>query len=278
MKLKKKIVLLSINIDSMKTISSFLFSFFCFSMFSQTTLTTAMNFYSNTIDGQYFDLFETLDDGQHVLVDFFYVDCVPCQAMAPSLQSAYERYGCNNADVFFLSVNLNDNSSQITQFENAYGVHIPVIEGAADGYLINLLYDIQSYPSTVLIAPDRSILNQTINPFSSGVDAAMTSAGVSQNQAACSFATSVPLIKVFSDLKIFVNASNLQVNLTQYENNITTFEIFDLLGKRILKTQKLLFKGNQYIALNIADVPAGNYLLKVSDQKGSDQSLKFQVQ
>ena len=40
--------------------------------FSQTTLTTAVDFTATTTEGEEFNLFEILDNGQYVCIDFFF--------------------------------------------------------------------------------------------------------------------------------------------------------------------------------------------------------------
>ena len=52
---------------------------------AQTPLTQAVDF--STIDhhGNEINLFEILDGGQYVLIDFFYTSCGPCQNALPKV-------------------------------------------------------------------------------------------------------------------------------------------------------------------------------------------------
>lgn len=43
-----------------------------FLTFSQTTLTTAVDFTATNTEGEEFNLFEILDGGQYVAIDFFF--------------------------------------------------------------------------------------------------------------------------------------------------------------------------------------------------------------
>jgi hypothetical protein len=57
----------------MKKITSLALIFISLFGFSQTNLTTAVDFTENDINGTQQHLFEILDAGQYVLLDFFYV-------------------------------------------------------------------------------------------------------------------------------------------------------------------------------------------------------------
>ncbi|HPE54976.1 MAG TPA: hypothetical protein P5514_11770 [Bacteroidales bacterium] len=46
--------------------------FAAFLSFSQTTLTTAVDFTATNTEGEEFNLFEILDGGQYVAIDFFF--------------------------------------------------------------------------------------------------------------------------------------------------------------------------------------------------------------
>ena len=56
---------------------------------AQTTLTEAVNFTSTAHNGEEIDLFEILDGGQYVLIDFFFSTCGPCKEYAPRIVDAY---------------------------------------------------------------------------------------------------------------------------------------------------------------------------------------------
>ena len=59
-----------------------------FSLNAQTSLTEAVNFKSTAHGGEEIDLFEILDNGQYVLLDFFFSTCGPCKEYAPRIVEA----------------------------------------------------------------------------------------------------------------------------------------------------------------------------------------------
>ncbi len=106
-----------------------------------------------------------LDNGITVVLDLFFVDCPPCNELAPQMQPLYEMYGSGNADVQFLSISSNpaDNDSYINGFEDMHGTTWPSIGPDGGGAEIEAVYtngdygEFFGYPTLVVIAPDRSV-------------------------------------------------------------------------------------------------------------------------
>ena len=81
------------------------------------------------------------------------------------LSEAYELFGCNTADLYVISVNTGDTDAECIQFDLTYGVEFPCISGVeGGGTAINNTYNIGAYPTYILIAPDKSIVEQDIWP------------------------------------------------------------------------------------------------------------------
>ena len=138
---------------------------------AQTTLTEAVNFTSTAHNGEEIDLFEILDGGQYVLIDFFFSTCGPCKEYAPRIVDAYYKLGCNEADVYFMEISPTDTyaSYSTDQWINTYNIPYPTIHtktGGTTGDVIYETYNIAACPTLILIAPDRSILFQDYKPTS----------------------------------------------------------------------------------------------------------------
>ena len=135
-----------------------------FNVKAQTSLTEAVDFTGTDCYGEeVINLFEILDRGQHVLIDFYYYQCTPCQRVVPYVVEAYEAFGCNNHDVFFMEVTHYDNAEICQWWAEKYGVQYPTISKEYGGEEIRAAYNIPSFPSLVLIAPDRKILLQDMD-------------------------------------------------------------------------------------------------------------------
>ena len=161
---------------------------------AQTNLTTAVDFTVTDVHGETYNLFSILDDGKHVIIDFFFTTCPPCIASVPIINQAYTDYGCNAAEVVFLSIDAGDTDAQVLQYENSYGGLLPSISGVnGGGDAVNSIYGIGAYPTVVLIAPDRTILEQDIYPVTL-ISSALPNAGL--NMASCDTGSTVAITEI----------------------------------------------------------------------------------
>lgn len=134
---------------------------------AQTNLTEAVDFTVTDIHGTEVHLFDILDSGQAVLIDFFFTTCGPCQASCPKLVQAYTALGCNMYDVYFIEVDKGDSDAACINWANTYGVEYPTISGVGGGTAICNQYHINAFPTVILIMPDHSIAIQDLYPIPS---------------------------------------------------------------------------------------------------------------
>ena len=139
--------------------------FLCINVKAQTSLTEAVDFTVTDCYGEEIRLFDILDRGQYVLIDFFFMNCTPCQTVAPKVVEAYEALGCNQHDVFFMEISPVDNNDVCQWWAERYGVQYPTVGQFGGGGDVDYIYGISSYPTFVLIAPDRSIAFQDIDIY-----------------------------------------------------------------------------------------------------------------
>jgi len=195
-----------------KLYTTLLLSFTIVSLNAQTSLTTAVDFTVTDVHGETHNLFSILDEGKHVIVDFFYTTCGPCQASVPTMNQAYTDYGCNTGEIFFLSIDNGDTDAQVLQYENQFGGLFPSVSGIdGGGNLVVSNYGIGAYPTVILIAPDRSILEQDIFPVSN-ITTALPNAGL--NIAVCDTGSTTTITKIVIEKEIKEN------------------RIFDVLGRQ----------------------------------------------
>ncbi|MBK7407591.1 MAG: redoxin domain-containing protein [Saprospirales bacterium] len=135
----------------------------------QTSLDTALNFSVQDIGGKSYSLFECLDQGQYVVLVFFSTQYPSCTGIIPDLNTIYSEYGCNNGQVFFLAIDHGSTQQELLSYKQTYGSLLPQISGVnGGGDEVFDLYNIGAFPTVVLIAPNRSILNQDIFPVTAG--------------------------------------------------------------------------------------------------------------
>ena len=79
---------------------------FGFGLKAQCPLTQAVDFTATDVHGTEVHLFDILDGGQYVLVDFFFVNCGPCQQATPKVVESYYAMGCNQHDVYYIEISM----------------------------------------------------------------------------------------------------------------------------------------------------------------------------
>ena len=93
----------------------------------QTNLTEAVDFTVTDCHGQTYNLFEILDRGQAVFIDFFFYSCGQCQTISSYITGSYTQMGCNMHDVFYIEISYIDNDAVCQQWANEYGVEFPTV-------------------------------------------------------------------------------------------------------------------------------------------------------
>ena len=166
---------------------------------AQCPLTTAVDFTATDCHGTEVHLFDILDGGQYVLIDFFFTTCGPCQQATPNIVESYYSFGCNMHDVFYIEISVSDGDAACQNWAANYGVEYPTIGTNGGGNGICNQYGIQYYPTVILIAPNRSIVIQDLWPIGSAqaVINALTPFGIELHE--CAAPINVPEVTITVD-------------------------------------------------------------------------------
>jgi len=168
----------------MKKLFTFIFAMLLSAnVFAQCPYTTAFDFQAVDCHGKQVNLFEILDGGQYVLIDFFFTTCGPCQTATPKIVESYYAFGCNMHDVYYMEISTSDGDAACQTWAANYGVEYPTISTAGGGNAICTTYGISQYPTVILIAPDRSIVIQDLWPINNAqtVISALENHGIQQH-------------------------------------------------------------------------------------------------
>ena len=172
-----------------------------FGLKAQCPLTQAVDFTATDCHGTEVHLFDILDNGQAVLIDFFFTTCGPCQQATPKIVESYYAMGCNLHDVFYMEISDRDSDAACQNWTNTYGVEYPTISGAAGGSTIcgSSMYNIPAFPTVILIMPDHSIVIQDLWPINNAqtIITALEQHGIQQH--ACNAATYDPQVSITVD-------------------------------------------------------------------------------
>ena len=154
-----------------------IFTFICALVLSinisaQTPLTEALDFQATAHHGEEIDLFEILDNGQFVVLDFFFTTCHFCNEGLPYLIEAYYELGENKEDVYFMEVSPTDHNRApfffVDKYIEQYSVPFPTLHtetGGMKGNEIFDMYQIPQCPTLVFIAPDHKIILQDYSVY-----------------------------------------------------------------------------------------------------------------
>ena len=252
-----------------------IFAFTCLTAGAQTTLDTAVNFQVKDIYGVTHRLFDILDMNKYVVLNVHTTSCGPCVTYAPDMQQAYVQYGMNNGSVYFLGIVWGASNAAVHDFDSTYGITYPCVSGSqGNGNSVILNFDIQSYPTALLIAPDRHIVNKYMYPPSfqvldSNLSAVLGTTGLHEPDHSGG---------ILSIGRIYPNpvkrTINLDVVLPRKEEY--SFQVVNVLGDKLSEQPAVGFeKGHHTVKLDASILPPGMYILKVFSGSRAIKMLKF---
>lgn len=169
---KNVIFALSLKSYVMKKFLSLIIAvIFSLGLNAQVSLNEAVDFTALDHNGNEIHLFEILEGGQYVLLHINTRTNNETATVTPCMVEAYQALGCNQHEVFFMCVSPNGTANTTQQWIDDYGIEYPMIDNEAhEGYTagvdIWMSYQCQ-FPTTALIAPDKSIALDDIYPIES---------------------------------------------------------------------------------------------------------------
>jgi len=244
----------------------------------------APDFTVTDVNGNTYSLYSITGSGQYVLLDFFFTTCPPCQSTAPIFNELHEKYGCNQGQLFCMSVDVGDSDAEVVQFENTYGgtfSHAPAVSGTeGGGDAVNSTMNIAAYPTYALIGPDNKFISTDIWPIAGVADfEAAFPAGSGITPMTCS-AVSVDQALSEATLQLYPNpaAQSTRLDLTLDTYDEVNIEVYDLLGQRVL-VQELgsLDAGLTATELDLSQVNNGIYVVRVAQNNQIIASRKLEV-
>lgn len=235
---------------------------------AQTTLTTAVDFTVTDTHGNPHNLFSILNSGKYVCIDFFFTTCVPCQQASPHFKSAFTNFGCNTQDMYFISIDNGDNNALVDGYETNFlggNSGFPAVSGTqGGGNAVVTSYGIGAFPTFILIAPNKSIVEQDMWPISSPADFDTFFASHSLAHKTC--LSGITEETLANSISIFPNPAieNLIIETSNSEK-INAIKVYDVLGK-LLIDQKI--DASERMELNVSQLDKGIYYMEITTQTG----------
>jgi len=206
--------------------------------------------------------------GKHVMLDFFFYNCGPCQINAPYYNQLFETYGCNGGDLICISVNNgSDTDALAEQFGVDFGgdfAHPPTV-GQVQGGALTDVFGVSYSPTFCLIGTDNKIKDDDVWPLSNGMASLVASfpAGSGIQPMAC--ATSIGEYALSAVTEVYPNPTSgtVTLNMTLDRTAPVRLEVLDLLGKTVLRSDLgTLMTGNTTRNIDLGALANGQYLLR----------------
>lgn len=238
---------------------------------AQTPLTTAVDFTVTTVEGQSFNLFNKLNENKYVVIDFFFYSCGPCQVTAPKVNGAYEYFGCNTSNVYFIGIDNGDNTATTIAFGNDFGAHYPAVSGTdGGGNAVCSAYQIGAYPTVILIAPNKTILDNDIWPITDAPELynfIQSQGGIAGTCPPANIEETTTSDHI--NLLIMPNPANENTRIIFTAKPLATYtiKVYDLMGKQVYSHS--LTSADNVVShdLETLKLATGNYLVKIFENE-----------
>jgi AhpC/TSA family/Dockerin type I domain len=226
----------------------------------------APNFNVTDASGKVHNLYnDYLNKGKYVVLKVFFVDCPPCNTIAPSTQQKYVEWGSGNNDVQFIEMTnkIGDTDSRVNQYKSKHGITFPSISSQGGSLDAIIPYNNGTYgiwsgtPLFVVITPSKKV---TYDVLFSNLEIVLESMGAKKaappNNIKLSIASPVAqlpqgvsyLLKSKSNPSISYNITQLTNGTNEFTYPSTSIPAFD----------------NPVLVLQ-STAPAGSPLLSVLD-------------
>lgn len=246
---------------------------------------TVNDFTVTDIHGNSHTLSSITASGKWVLIDFFFTTCGPCQATVPFFSELHEKYGCNTADLFCISIDTGDSDAEVTAFENTYSTSsgfspAPAVSGNdGGGNAVISDFSPAAYPTYCLVDPSMTLRNADIWPVSSvaSFEAAFTALNFSPTPTAC--AAGLENIEAINTMSVYPNpaTSSATINVTMESNDDVTAYVYNMVGGVVsIHTYNGVVGENKFV-VDTEDIENGQYILKVALGNGATKQIAFNV-
>lgn len=252
-----------------------LFSILAFVSFSFAQ--TAPDFTITTTDGISRNLYNTLDSGKTIILDFFYPSCQSCYYYAPVIEQSYQGNGAGSGNVQYWGINggVYSNDAQIIAYRTQYGITNPCASGLqGNGRYVDSLYQVAmgsfSYVKYAVVCPDHHIYwDVNYPPVATGFDAYI-------NDSCGAFMGMNRAKNLNESIRIFPNpvATDASFKISNISNAVSI--VFMAADGRIVKS--ILKPAASVLEIDADAFSSGLYLCMVTKTDGSMQLASFIVQ
>ena len=237
--------------------------------------TTATDFTTNDCNGMPHNLFDELDNGNVVVISWV-MPCSPCATYSLPAYSAVQSFATSHpgrVHFYIADDYANSTCSSLSGWGNNYNMSNSTFFSSS---AVNMNgYGVAGMPKVVVLGGlDHHIY------FNENDDNKINFSDVqiAIDSALNNFVSSTTELESTFKLNISPNPTQeeLTINYHLNKNEEVTFEIVDLLGKKVKSFVVFNSSGNNTIDLNISELPSANYVLQFHTSEVTE-SLKFTI-
>ena len=236
--------------------------------------TTATDFTTNDCNGVSHHLFDELDNGNVVVISWV-MPCSPCATYSLPAYSAVQSFATSHpgrVHFYIADDYANSTCSSLSGWGNNYNMSNSTFFSSS---AVNMNgYGVAGMPKVVVLGGlDHHIyFNENDNKIN------FSDVQIAIDSALNNFVSSTTELESTFKLNIFPNPTKekLTINYHLNKNEEVTFEIVDLLGKKVKSFVIFNSLGNNTIDLDISELPSANYVLQFHISEVTE-SLKFTI-
>jgi thiol-disulfide isomerase/thioredoxin len=218
--------------------------------------TTAPDFTVTDTHGETHRLYDYLNDGKFVILDFFFTTCGPCIYYSPQVNLAYEKYGCNSADVVFIAIDFDDTNAEVIAYDEEYGIEYPSISGKdGGGNAVVNAYNVLAFPTFYVIDSTKTIVHEIDPPTLQVFDYYLPQFGI---EAAPCLSNNKEVQTIFKEANIHPNpVSRNFITVSNLEPGEYDYSVYFSNGKLLFKEVPLMVTDG-VVNLDL-DLPAAGF-------------------
>lgn len=241
--------------NNMKQIFTFLI---IATFFSSALAQQVPDFTITDTDGNSYHLYEELEKGKTIIIDFFGLQCGSCQTDMGALEQFWQDNGAENGDVWIWAIeSLGGTDQEVASFVSINGGTFPSFRNTEEDSLLQL-FDVDIIPSYFVICPNGFVKKSGIDKLDIYLEGCSTLDIGDDTQ------------DVLKNEIIGINTGNsafLDIAFTIEHSGSLTFELYDLLGNKIISKTSSFAEGKGTTRLNKSGLSPGYYLIRMTNNK-----------
>jgi hypothetical protein len=216
--------------------------------------------------GNTYNLYQELDAGKTVVLDFFTLSCGSCADGVPVIEQVWQNGGANGSDLWVWGIeSYYGSNSAIDSFINYHGGTYPCFSTTGSETIL-ALYQVNYTPRYFVVGPNREMKIVTADNVQEAVNSTL----------------SVPIntIAVPGDETRLISIEPVNpVSVSYYSrsNTYVSFEVYDLLGNLKNKFTVSTTRGYHTVNVGYTGLDKGYYILRMFENYSLTGIRKFTV-